>query len=279
MMDVDRQLLAEKIRAYHKKELTKNDLALWAYECRLSVDLDQMEKDDPLVHDVILTLIKYSEQPQLVPPRDTLQLYLSCLEGTQKYVTQVEGRRWSWKRFLVVLQHLIGRLLFFTMRVYVIIFAIGVMVVNYLVLQLPEAFESPKVLISFWAGLKNYLPLSFYSVIEQQIADPQFYVFIRSIRPQHEMAQIPLLHLLFALLALLPPTMVVKTIIFTIALPMLGLGMLYYWFVTWEIAAKVAFVFMIEQKIALLWTAAGIGIPATLAFILLLIKTRSYQTK
>jgi len=274
-MENIRDDLIQKISAYRHGDLKLGKMALWLFNCAAHPDFADLDQSDPLSRDIILALLKAHEKTARLPAPQILDDYLECLLGKKEYPPGPIEQAPVQNPFQLI-RHGLRRLAFVLMRVYISVFALCSFCVNYLFFKRPDFFEtSSRPLYDFVAQAEHFIPAFIYPRFYHLMTDTHFFLFLKVIRPQHAIAQIPILHLAFAFLALVPSRYLIKNIIFIIAFPLSGLGALYYWYITWDVSQKVAYIFSLNNFRACLMVAGFIAIPATLVSVRLFLLCRS----
>jgi len=258
-----REDLIEKINAYRQGDLRQDEIALWFFNCAASSQFEDLSESDPTSRDIVLDLLRTYEKTALMPEPRVLDDYLECLSGGKPYkpVAAPPARQ---RDIATLIKEVVCRTVFVILRVYLSLFAICSLCLNTVILQIPNFFDKPHMMLEFISNVKYYIPEKVFPGLFHAVTDPQFFLFLQAVRPQHTIMQIPILHLAFAFLALLPSRFMMKSVIFIISLPLLSLGALYYWHITWDISFKVAYIFSISRLQACINTAVFIAIPASL---------------
>ncbi len=276
-MENIRAELVGHVTAYLQDKIEAKELSLWFFNLAASPDFEDLEHIDPLSRDIILDVLKVHEKTGKMPPRQNFQDYLEYCAGRKMYQALPEDKERPKQDLKVVAGRAVRWSGLILIRAYITVFALISLTVNLFLWQRPGFFETPTHLYSLITQAKTFFPPELVRSFYCLASNPQVFYFLKVIQPRHELTQVPFFHCLFALLALLPSRFLTRNVIFTIAFPVLGLGTLYYWYITWDMSAKMAYIFSWERTWSCLFVSGFIALPATLVFVLLVLNAYQFH--
>jgi len=275
-MPISREILESKLEDFLNDKISQEEIYSWALQVAVANDLAVLEKEDPLVHRILLDLSNIRGAQSHAVTQDDWAYYLKCLQGQESFKPFRHKRSHMWLVFALG-SRIVFAVCLFTLRVYVFLFGLCMFAVNYLLLRDPSIFQNPEKLVAFLAFLDTSSLSGLYGFLSHLVMKPEFPFIMEMVQPQQAILQIPVLHLVYAFLILMPPGFVARNIVFTVSFPLLILGVFYYWYLAWDISARLAFAFMFDRFIACLVLSPMTGIPATIALFLLILKTLQLQ--
>lgn len=242
-MAITRQAVLEKLDGFLKGEISAEKIYEWALFIAVSSEYEQLVQKDPVISTTIQALISLNHTNKKQATRlEDLKLFRQCLAGEMTLPSsgaetreaapaeppseKQPKKREKRRKFG---QSVSGSMM--TLRIYVVIFGICSLIVNLLTVIKPE-----------WLSLG---------------ADVQ--------TPVERLGE-TWLHISYAALLILPFPMIVRGPLFIAALPLFVFGMVYYWYVTVMLVAKLSL-----NLIFFLAVMPFSAIPATLALILLVV--------
>ena len=275
---LNRGALLTKIVLYLDREATWDEVYQWAFNSALDNSFAHVTESDPLFHAIILDLIQlnsHATSPVLL--RRFLSDCALCLEGEKDYKPLQEKLSLP-RRIGYFLEELALNVLLCVLRLYVAAFAFCSLVINALLISNPGFFSGPNAVLSPFSFLKPVLP-PLYSFIREAVYNQRIGILINAVLPRHELFQVHALHIAFAFLAIIPPVLILRSVILPVALPFMWLALFYYWYMTWDISRKVVYIFTLPVSTAYFIVFCFIALPATLALVQLVIKGLYIQTK
>ena len=248
---LNREILLKKLTGYLNKEISLEDIYLWALGVAVSPDYEIISRSDLLAGQVIKDLVDlHHDDLKRVPTRKALEYYRDCLggkedydpqkiktlgfyeTGTQASVKRVAQRREEekedWESDFFALS-----------RMYVIFFGMCSLAINLFSILKPEFIRSQGVIPTHFEVFKDSLP-----------------------------------HILYAVLILSPSRWVTRGTLFYLSFPLAMFGMLYYWYISVSIITKLSLHFMFVLVI-LPFSA----IPAALVLVLLIVSREEWRQK
>ena len=243
---IDRSSVLAKLKDYLEAKTPKNEIYEWALATALSKEYEKIAQEDTLIQRTILALLDINHVNQKkIPLREVFEYYRRCLEGEEEFAVENIpmqltadagglGILWLWLKDIS--QTPKGILV--VLRIYVIIFG-----------------------------------LSSVTIHLDSIRNP---VFLRTgdiVPTQNEVFQQSLPHLIYAFLILLPPSLLARRMLFYFSFPFLTFGMLYYWYISFRFAIKLAL-----NPIFVLVILPFTALPATLALVSLFMYREKSKT-
>ena len=250
-MLINREIVLKELSAYLNHQISKQEIYEWALLVASAPNFEDLAPKDPLVKAAVNAMIEMNHTGLAhVPTRKAMEYYRRCLSGELEFIP-LESHRGLDKlnisdipedRVLAVLsnqlplpklkewKYLKGTIL--TARLYVIIFAVCSVVVQISFIVSPGFMQIGLFIPSRWQALVDAFP-----------------------------------HLVYAYLVLLPPERFVPTRMFVVAVPLLILGVVFYWTISWVIVAKLSLPWILF--LVLLPFSA---IPAILALLLVIFR-------
>lgn len=225
---LNRQTVSEKLTAYLNNTVSKQEIYEWALSSAVSKDFEEITAQDPLLKTAVNAMIEMNHSDlRRLPTRKALEYYRRCLAGELEFIPLEahkelhklnipdipEERKTDtplrtpliklWPQMIREWKYLKDTIL--TARIYVIIFAVCSLAVQISSILSPGFMQIGLWVPARWQAFLDAFP-----------------------------------HLVYAYVVLMPPQRFVPTRMFVLALPLLIIGVVFYWTISWMILMKLS---------------------------------------
>jgi len=206
-MAIDRETAISRLKGFLTGEVTKEEIYHWALGKAMSNDFEELSRTDPLLHEALEAMMDVNhEDAQFIPSREDLEYYQRCLAGAEEFVTR---RTQVQKQQNIFPKHKFLSDLDLVFRVYVLVFAVCIIIVHLIGVLLP-------------------------SFLQARIPPSRLEIFSDSLP-----------HFIYAIILLVPVRILVRDNFFFVFLFVMGFGAYYYFYISLNLIAKLSVHFLV----------------------------------